>query len=177
MKTIIINSPKYGIKDVLVDDEDYDDLVKHHWCVRKMPKTFYAVRFTCTNGKEGSVYMHRHILGLTNRRDWCDHGDHNGLNNQRRNIRKSTIAQNKQNKTGHGSSKYLGVCYVNTTRIRKNKTKEDVIFTEQYYKAAITINGKQIHLGNFKNEIEAAKARDIAAKKYHGEFANLNFKS
>ena len=30
-------------------------------------------------------------------------------------------------------------------------------------------------LGGFEDEIKAGKAYDEAAKKYHGEFANLNF--
>jgi hypothetical protein len=36
-------------------------------------------------------------------------------------------------------------------------------------------NGKKIWVGRFKTQIEAARAYDAAAKKYHGEFARLNF--
>ena len=36
-------------------------------------------------------------------------------------------------------------------------------------------DSKPIFLGYFQNEIDAAKAYDTAAKKYHGDFAALNF--
>jgi len=36
-------------------------------------------------------------------------------------------------------------------------------------------DGNSKFIGYFQNEIEAAKAYDTAAKKYHGEFAVLNF--
>lgn len=41
--------------------------------------------------------------------------------------------------------------------------------------AKIGVDYKSIYLGCFENEIEAAKAYDEAAMKYHGEFACLNF--
>jgi hypothetical protein len=59
-----------------------------------------------------------------------------------------------------GTSKYKGVSF------RKRKKPWIV---------GITVNYKNIHLGYFTNEIEAAKVYDAAAKKYYGEYAYLNF--
>lgn len=163
MKVIEINSPKYGKKEVMVDDVDYEDLSKYHWCIVKMPKTFYAVRYTCTNGKEKNVYMHRHIMREENKKLPIDHLDHNGINNQRSNLRRPINGQNQKNRQGQlgRSSKYVGVCW-------HKKDKK--------WQAAIAVNGKQTHLGQFDDEIEAATARDNAAKIHYGEYAHLNFK-
>jgi hypothetical protein len=43
------------------------------------------------------------------------------------------------------------------------------------WRVRITVNNKQILLGQFKDEVEAAKAYDRAAKHYYGDFATLNF--
>jgi len=163
MKKIIVKSPKYGEKEILVDDSDYEELSKYHWCIAKMPNTFYATRSTSKNGKEGAIYMHRQILELTKRNEFADHIDHNGLNNQRNNLRLSNHSDNQKNKQPlvGSSSKYVGVCW-------HKKDKK--------WQAAIAINGKQTHLGQFDNEIDAAIARDNAAKQYYGAFANLNLK-
>jgi DNA polymerase-1 len=63
-------------------------------------------------------------------------------------------------KNGNFSSKYKGA-----TRIRGKKL----------WKAHITVNHRTIFLGSFQDEIDAAKAYDRAAKKYHGAFASTNF--
>ena len=43
------------------------------------------------------------------------------------------------------------------------------------WKAKIKHEGQSIFLGYFDDPIEAAQARDAAAKKYHGPYAWLNF--
>lgn len=148
----------------LVDDEDFEYLNQFKWYAYKSRSTFYAGRkLRLGVNKRQIIVMHREILGLKYSEIKGDHIDHNGLNNQRHNLRIATNSENcKNQKPRIGfSSKYKGVCW----------HKRD-----EKWNAAIFEEGKKKHLGYFTNEIEAAKAYDNAAKIYFKEFACLNFK-
>lgn len=151
----------------MVDDEDYEYLNIFYWSVKKSTKTMYSGRYAQNCNVKTFIYMHRLILGVTDSKIFVDHKDHDGLNNQRSNIRVATPSENKKNVQPHGKSKYLGV---NLDRFTK-KNKE-----YSYWRAQIFLNGKNKNLGRFNSETDAAKRYDSAAKFYHGDFANLNFK-
>lgn len=160
MKTIKLSKGQIA----LVDDEDFEKLNQYNWFAikGKSDVTYYAARHSSRkSGKRKTILMHREILGITDSKKFIDHKDHNGLNCQKSNMRTCSSQENQYNRTGYGSSDYLGVTWDKCN----NK-----------WKASISINGKQKHIGRFSNEKEAAIARDEAAKKHHGEFANLNFK-
>lgn len=160
MKIIEINSPTYGLKQVFVDDEDFDRINKFKWTLKKSHNTFYARR---SSKSPTWILMHREIINVDDKSIHYDHVDTNGLNNQKINLRRCNHSQNGANKPSlkGSSSVYKGVCF----RPKRNK-----------YQAAIQIRGSVKFLGMFFNEIDAAKAYDNAAKIHHGEFANLNFK-
>ena len=151
-------------KVAIVDDEDFDWLNRWKWCVCKGPNTFYIVRNSSRKtGKRKTILMHRLILGLKpGDPRQCDHKDHNGLNNQRHNLRCATRAQNQHNQKPYKgtSSQFKCVCW------HRGAGK---------WAARIRVNGQSIHLGLFTSEIEAALAYDKAALRYYGEFANMNF--
>jgi hypothetical protein len=93
-----------------------------------------------------------------------DHINHNGLDNRKANLRLATCAQNSYNRKQfrkRQTSKYTGVSWIK--QIKK-------------WRVIICYKRKNIHIGYFKDEKQAAKAYDKAAKQYHGEFASLNFK-
>jgi len=143
----------------MVDDDDYDELSKFKWQVYTSKRhIMYAIR---TTPDDKTVYMHRSILKITDRYLFTDHRDHNGLNNQKDNLRKATMAENNANRRRFkkGTSIYRGVWFDSYYGV---------------YKVQISENGRKVHLGRFKNEIDAAKAYNEAAIKYHKEFAFLN---
>ena len=160
-KIHLINSDKYAV----VDDEDYEIASRFRWHLKKKGGRCYArckMYMGRLNGKSigCSIYLHRLIM----RPSSCmqiDHKDHNGLNCKRVNMRSCTNGQNKQNchSAKGSSSKYKGVCWDKRS--------------EKWY-TRIKIKGKEIKLGTFNNELEAALAYDRAATKYFGEFACLN---
>ncbi len=164
MKTIYINSKKHGLKEVLVDDEDYEQLNQFKWSLSKCGLTFYAVRRVKKIKNIPLIKMHRDIMKSTDINELCDHIDHNGLNNQKCNLRKCNKKENNRNRTSRGYSKYLGV----SLHIQKYNN-------EIYWRARIKFDKKAKHLGLFNTQEEAALAYDAAAKIHFGGFANLNF--
>lgn len=149
--------------EAFVDDSDYDELSKHKWHVSENSRNAYAIRtIHFPGGKKKTVRMHRQIMGASPDLE-IDHIDHNGLNNQRRNLRECNNIQNQMNRVKvFGKSIFKGVT------IKPNK--------KNYASASIRVNKKLLHLGYFDNEESAARAYDKAAYMYFGEYANLNFK-
>jgi hypothetical protein len=148
-------------KVALVDDDDYERLVAMgKWKVSDtgyVNKTIH-VRYEGKKRIMKSIRMHRIIMNAPDGFE-VDHKDGNLLNNQKRNLRLSTRSQNMMNRTVGANSKtgFKGV----VTYLNK-------------YKAQIKLNGKSIKIGYFTCPIEAARAYNAAAIKYHGEFAKLN---
>jgi len=159
-RRIPLTQGKYAI----VDPEDYERLSKHKWHANKGGATFYAVRWAPRKRQKKLtvIYMHRQVLNYPDS-DFIDHINHNGRDNRKANLRPATRAQNNYNRKKYDNnsySKYKGVSF-------KQKN--------QIWTAQIGLNNKMLFLGYFKKEIDAAKAYDAAARKFHKEFAVLNF--
>ena len=106
--------------------------------------------------------MHREVIKVPDDM-YVDHINQNGLDNRKANLRPATCAQNIRNR-----KKFFN----------KSRSRYKGLLWDRHYKkwrVRIHLNRTQIQIGVFDDEIEAAKAYDRAAKKYHGEFASLNF--
>jgi hypothetical protein len=143
-------------KETLVDDEDFERLSKYKWHAHKERYTFYARR----RSKHGRFFMHREIMKCPENLE-IDHIDGDGLNNQKKNLRICTQSQNfaNRNKLRNNTSGYKGVSWYKPGK---------------KWRTQIKVNCHVKHLGYFSTPEDAAQAYNIAAERYHGEFAKLN---
>ncbi len=147
-----------GIYVAQVDDEDFRYLNQFNYSIAIGKSVMYARRRIIKNGKPTLISMHNDIMG----RAGVDHKDHNGLNNQKYNLRFCTSQENNMNAKPNRNavSKYKGVGWHK--------------LVGKWY-ASIQKDFKLITIGWFENEVDAAKAYDLKAKELFGEFAYLNF--
>lgn len=171
------NKHKDAPKFAQVDDEDFFKVNMYNWNAIKGDSCFYATAGIKNNltGKRQMVQMHRFIMNLTDPKTFVDHADRNGVNNQKINLR---IATHSQNNINRGFNKNLFSIYKGVTLKKTKHTLKHGIKKEYYsWTASIGFQNKKIHIGCFKNELDAALAYDKKAKELFGEFAYLNFKS
>ncbi|MHC4500757.1 MAG: HNH endonuclease [Planctomycetota bacterium] len=150
-------------KFAIINPDDYPRLAKYKWHANKNRDTFYAQRklWLPKTKREITIKMHRQIINVPDNL-FVDHINGNGLDNRKANLRPATHSQNACNIPKYKTSRstYKGVTW--------HKPK-------QKWNARIRINRNTISLGYFHNETDAAREYDNAARKYHGQFASLNF--
>jgi len=152
--------------EAIVDDEDYERVSQYHWSVLIAPhsRMIYAHRGQYISpGKKKEIRLHRFIMNVTDSRIYVDHINHNALDCRKENMRLSKAHENSRNKR--------------KTRSNTHSKFKGVTQQKGRWRSVIWLNDgskKNLHLGYFDNEVDAARAYNEAAIKYFGEFACLN---
>lgn len=155
MEYLEIKSKKYGVFNVILDEETYQRLKQEfknlRWCVRKPPKRNNLFYFQKRLSDGSLIELHRWIMGFPD--GYIDHINNNNLDNRKENLRIVTNSQNLLNAK---------------VRIDNKSGHKGVYFDKKRNKwvAEIKVNYKKISLGRFNLLDDAIKVRKQAEKKY-----------
>ena len=164
-----------GCQVLEFDNEDIGIITAHTWGLNSSKTSKYAKTSIRKNGVISRPYIHRMLMNdaleqyakensLPLNKVFVDHIDRNGLNNRRTNLRVCTRTENNRNSMrSKNKSGFKGVSFDR----RKKKFRARI-------HVAHKVGYKEIFIGYFQTAIEAAKAFNEAALKYHGSFAYLN---
>lgn len=144
-----------------VSPEDAERVLKYKWNASRRWGNYVVQGWV--SGKP--LHLAHFILGPSPLGMFIDHWNRNGLDNRRCNLRYCTPAQSSYN-TRHPRRRNKSVRYIG---VHKRKNKHGVTWT------AMLRAGDYVFDRTFSTAKEAAEARDAAARRYHGEFAILNF--
>jgi len=148
-------------KVVVVEDEDYDRLMRHKWHFMTVG---YAGRdvWNSRTKRKYKIPMHRQIMRAP-RHLQVDHANMDGLDNRRTNLRLVTKGQNMMN--GSLRRNKLHSIYKGVTRRLKDGR----------WIVQITKDKTTARIGSFDTEHHAALAYDLWAHDLFGEYARPNF--
>ena len=105
---IIVNSKKFGIKEVLIDLDDIEKVKKYTWCLtRGRDMILYAMTKTSENK---TIKLHRYLMNCPNNKD-IDHINHNTLDNRKFNLKVCSRTENNHN-LGIRTNTKLGLKYI-----------------------------------------------------------------
>lgn len=159
MKEIKISGNKGKGRVIQIDDEDYEELSKYKWYINSTGK-YVSRRGPIVNNKQSNILMHRQIMKVSDPKVYIDHIDHNGLNNQRANLRIATHSQNGANKRKLNPETF--------SSIYKGVVKIGNIWRSS------AIKDKKVYYKLFLDEKNAAEWYNEMAIKLWGEYALLN---
>ncbi len=150
----------------LVDDEDYEEVMKHRWFAHRVRAglTHYAVTNKPRSQGKGTIRMHVLLMGTDPDGRQVDHKNGNGCDNRRSNLRWATNAEQRMN-SGPGSRNTTGFKGVSFDKARGK------------YEAKLKASDRHLHLGRFATAEEAARAYDRAARETFGDYARTNFEA
>lgn len=148
----------------MVDDEDFDRLNTYNWHAARRGRQWVASRNIQIPGNinQTTVNMHREIVSVLAGQE-VDHIEHHEfwIDNRKSNLRAATRPENMHNmRKPLRGNRYKGVSW---------RTPHCL------WRAYISLDKVQYHLGYYESETDAAHVYDYAAKIYFGEFARLNF--
>lgn len=163
MKTITIVSKKFGVKEVFVDDSDYNLVNAFKWYLDKNYKRDIDIFYASSYLRGRKIRMHTLIMNTPKGME-VDHKNTNTLDNRRGNLRIVTRQQNIWNRSiqRNNRSGFKGVYKDNSCRGHKK------------YRARIRFNGKVKMSSRMLTPEEAALIYNKWALECYGEFAKIN---
>jgi hypothetical protein len=142
-----------------VDAGDYERVIRHPWWTSDVLGVVYPI--TEIGGKD--VRLGQFVLGLSGQQR-VTYFDRNPLNCRRSNVAACSRSQMMANARPHSlpgkTSRFRGVSRVKGTN---------------NWVAYVSIKGKICWRQLFRDEVQAALARDEKARELYGRFARLNF--
>lgn len=135
--------------------KNVEKVKKESWYIHRNKGILYV---RCRTEQNELILLHRFIMDVTEFMV-VDHIDRNTLDNRRENLRICTKAQNCRNRKTPNNSK------TRVSGVSFYKARDS-------YRAYISCNKKQIHLGFFKNIEDAIEERRKAELLYFKEFAD-----